>query len=155
MSVPEKIRKILDEHKVDYKYSEHEEARTSEESAKARGEDLKIGAKAMVLKDEKGNFVMLVLSAVKKIDSKKAREILGAKKLQFATPEEVFEKTGCIVGGIPPFAPLFDIDYFVDKSVVDNEDMAFNIGERTKSVKMKTKDYLRVMKPKIAQFSCN
>ncbi len=152
MSVFENLKNFLDENSVSYEFKEHEEVRTSEEAARARGEDIKIGAKAMILKcDEK--FVMLVLSAARKIDSKKVKILLSCDSLRFATPDEVTQLTGCLPGGVPPFANIFKLDLVVDKSILENEFMAFNAGERTKSLKLKTKDYLRLLKPRIEEFS--
>ena len=102
VSAFDKIKTFLDENNVSYEFKEHEPVRTSEEAATVRGDDIRIGAKAMVLKAD-NDFLMVVLSAAKKIDSKTLKEILGVKKLRFATPEEVMEKTGCIPGGVPPF----------------------------------------------------
>ena len=152
MTAFSKIKAFLDENNISYQFKEHEPVRTSEEAAAVRGEDIKIGAKALLLKaDDK--FVMVVLSAAKKIDSKRVKEILNVKSLRFATPEEVMEKTGCEPGGVPPFSNVFGLDLFVDKSIAQNEFMAFNAGERTKSLKMKTKDYLGLLKPRIEEFS--
>jgi Ala-tRNA(Pro) deacylase len=149
----EKVKEFLDEKKVHYEYKEHEEVRTSEEAAKARGEDIKIGAKAMILKcDDK--FVMCILSAALKIDNKKLKVIMNSKNLRFATPDEVMEKTGCLPGGVPPFGNVFGIDILLDKSILANEHMAFNAGERTKSLKILTKEYLDAVKPRIEDFSC-
>jgi len=146
------IKKFLEENHVHYDYKEHEEVRTSEEAARARGEDIKIGAKAMILKaDDK--FVMMVLSAAKKINSRRVKEILSAKNLRFATPEEVMQLTGCLPGGVPPFANIFGLDFLLDKTVAANEFMAFNAGERTKSLKIRTRDYLNLLKPRIDDFS--
>lgn len=152
MTAFSKLKAFLDENKVSYEYKEHEEVRTSEEAAKARGEDIKIGAKAMILKCNE-RFVMFVLSAAKKIDSKKVKRLLDCESLRFATPEEVLKLTGCLPGGVPPFANLFGLDLIVDKSVIDNEHMAFNAGERTKSFKILTHNYVQLLSPRIEQFS--
>jgi Ala-tRNA(Pro) deacylase len=152
MTTFEKLKKFLDEHKISYEYKEHEEVRTSEEAAKARGEDIKIGAKAMILKcDER--FVMFVLSAAKKIDSKKVKMLLNIDSLRFATPEEVLKITDCIPGAVPPFANLFGIDLIVDKSIIENEHMAFNAGDRTKSFKILRHNYIQLLNPRIESFS--
>jgi len=152
MGAFEKLKSFLEDNKVVYEYKEHEEVRTSEEAAKARGEDIKIGAKAMILKaDDK--FIMLVLSAAKKIDSKRVKQMLGVESLRFATPDEVTNLTGCIPGGVPPFANVFGLDLIVDRTIPLNEFMAFNAGERTKSLKLKTKDYLSLLKPRVEDFS--
>jgi len=152
MSAFQKLKHFLDEKSVSYEFKEHEEVRTSEEAAKARGEDIRIGAKAMILKcDEK--FVILVLSAAKKIDSKAVKRLLSCESLRFATPDEVTQLTGCLPGGVPPFGNIFELELVVDKSVTENDFMAFNAGERTKSLKLRTEDYLRLLKPRIEEFS--
>ena len=152
MSAFAKLKSFLDENHISYEYKEHEEVRTSEEAAQVRGEDIRIGAKAMILKaDDK--FIMFVLSAAKKINSRRVKEILGVKSLRFATPEEVEKLTGCIPGGVPPFANVFGLDLIVDKTIPMNEFMAFNAGERTKSLKLKTEDYLKLLTPRIEHFS--
>jgi Ala-tRNA(Pro) deacylase len=152
MTAVEKIRQLLDENNISYEFKEHEEVRTSEEAARVRGEDIKIGAKAMLLKCD-DNFIMFILSSALKIDSKRVKQITGTKSARFATPEEVMEHTGCLPGGVPPFANIFGLDFYVDRSIEQNEQMAFNAGERTKSIKMKTKDYIRLLSPKIDDFS--
>jgi len=147
-----KIKDFLDKNNIDYEFKEHEPVRTSEEAATARGDDIKIGAKALLLKAD-DRFVMVVLSAAKRIDSKALKKIFCVKSLRFATSEEVKEKTGCEPGGVPPFANVFSVDLLVDKSIFENEFMAFNAGERTKSLKIKTKDYLELLKPRIREIS--
>jgi Ala-tRNA(Pro) deacylase len=152
MSAFSKLKAFLEENNISYEYKEHEEVRTSEEAAKARGDDIRIGAKAMILKaDDK--FIMFVLSAAKKIDSKRVKEMLGVKSLRFATPEEVTQITDCLPGGVPPFANIFGLELIVDRTIPMNDFMAFNAGERTKSLKLKTKDYLELLKPRVEDFS--
>jgi Ala-tRNA(Pro) deacylase len=147
-----KIRTFLDENGVPYEYKEHAEVKTSEEAAKMRGDDISIGAKALILKCD-DRFVMCVLSASLKLDSKKLKQILGIKSLRFATPEEVLEQSGCLPGGVPPFASIFNLEMIVDPSVLANEFMAFNAGERTKSLKLKTRDYQRLLNPRVESFT--
>jgi len=152
INVFDEIKKLLDSKSISYEVKEHDPVYTSEQAAKARGEDIKIGAKAMVLKVDK-KFVMIVLSAALKIDGKKIRKELKVKKVRFATPEEVKEKTGCVLGSVPPFGNLFDLEVYVDKSLLDNEFMAFNAGLLTKSIKMKRVDYLSVVKHSLINIS--
>jgi Ala-tRNA(Pro) deacylase len=46
----EQIIQYLNQHGVPYRAVHHEPTRTSEESAKARGEDVRIGGKALLVK---------------------------------------------------------------------------------------------------------
>ncbi|MCK4591601.1 MAG: hypothetical protein KAT86_07585, partial [Candidatus Latescibacteria bacterium] len=79
----------------------HEPTRTSAEAAEARGEDISIGGKAIVLKVD-GSFKLFVLSASRKLNSSEIKEYFQAKKLRFASQEELLEITGLVPGSVPP-----------------------------------------------------
>lgn len=151
-SVFDRIKELLDENHAPYQIKEHAPTRTSEESALHRGEPLKIGAKAMVLKTDKG-FMMAVLPADKKIDSSAVKGLFTTKNLRFASKEELVELTGLVPGAIPPFGMLFNIPMIVDEALLEEEWMAFNAGSLEKSIKMKIKDYIRITNPRMEQFS--
>ena len=146
-----RITKLLDEHHAEYQIKNHPPARTSEESALHRGESLKIGAKAMLLRADTG-FVMAVLPADRKINSNNLKKVLSVKSLRFATPEELKEITCLVPGSVPPFGSLFNIPMLVDKSLLEEEYMAFNAGSLEKSIKMKTGDYVKIVQPTFASF---
>ena len=151
--VHRRIRAYLQESGVHFRELHHEPTRTSEESARVRGEELRNGGKAMLLKV--GNvFRLFVLSAARRLDSSKVKQYFGVKRLRFATREELLELTGLEPGSIPPFgSPIFDMELFVDSSVTDNERIAFNAGSLTDSIIMNVKDYLRLAVPVIFDFS--
>ncbi len=142
-----KIKQFLDENSVEYKTIHHQTTLTSEESAKARGESIKIGAKALLMKGKK--FVVVVLSADKKLNSKKLKNILGSKNLRFSTEEELTELTGCTKGCLPPFGHFFNLPLIVDSALFDEDKMAFNAGSLTYSIIMKTADYKDLLNPQI------
>jgi len=144
MSTFESICNFLDERKISYRMVHHAPTFTSEESAKARGEDVRIGGKTIVMKID-DEFKLFVLSAALKIDSKKVKEYFTAKSIRFATKEELHSLTGLVPGSVPPFGkPILPFDLFVDASVLRNEKIAFNAGSLTDSVIMNTSDYLAV-----------
>ena len=87
MEVFEKIKKILDEKKIKYSAKHHEPVYTSEQAASVRGDSLKQGAKAMIVKTD-SDFVLAVLSAEKRIDSKKLKKVLKSKNTSFADVEK-------------------------------------------------------------------
>ncbi|MGA7616376.1 MAG: YbaK/EbsC family protein [Thermoanaerobaculia bacterium] len=143
-SITARLRTWLDAEGVSYRFVEHEPTRTSEESAAARGERLEIGAKALLLKADE-TFVLMVLSAARKLDSHAVRKHFGASRLRFATREELLERTGLPSGAVPPFGPpIFDLPLYIDRSVTSNEKAAFNAGSLTCSIIMPTADYLRL-----------
>jgi Ala-tRNA(Pro) deacylase len=148
-----RIKELLDSSGIAYREVHHEPTKTSAESAKARGEDLAIGGKTLLLKvgDE---FRLFVLSATKRLDSQKIRNYFGESKLRFASPEELHTLTGLVPGAVPPFGrPIVPFDLFVDRSILDNERIAFNAGTLTISIIMSKDDYISLVKPQTFSFS--
>src|SRR5438270_13832632 len=86
---------------VPFSVSRHAPAYTSEEAAAVRGTPLSSGAKALVVKAGDA-FVLLVLPADRKLDSRGARAGLGVKALRFATREQLGQLTGLELGSVPP-----------------------------------------------------
>lgn len=143
----------LDGAGISYRTVHHEPTRTSEESAKARGEEVRVGGKALLVKtgDE---FRLFVLSAACKLDSAALKARFGVKKIRFASAQELADLTGLVPGSVPPFGrPILPFELYVDESIVKNEHIAFNAGSLTDSIIMQTADYLRVARPTIFPFS--
>ncbi len=153
LKVFQKICKYLETQSTNFKQISHEPTFTSEESAKARGEDLSIGGKAILMKVD-DSFLLFVLSASKKIDSKKIKAYLKAKKIRFCTSEELFTQTTLVPGSVPPFgSPIFSFKLYLDKSITLNNKIAFNAGLLTKSIVMEMNDYLNVANAELFDFS--
>lgn len=138
---------------IEYREVHHEPTLTSEDSARARGEELRIGGKALLLKvnDE---FRLFVLSAAKQLDSGAIKQRFAAKKTRFASAEELLELTGLVPGSVPPFGkPLLPFELYIDNSILENEKIAFNAGSLTDSVIMTVSDYRRLASPEVFLFS--
>jgi Ala-tRNA(Pro) deacylase len=151
-SVFERIENRLQQSGVGFTVLRHEPVYTSEQAAAVRCTTLASGAKALVLKAG-DRFILAVLPADRKLDSRKAREALGVKALRFASREEVHELTGLQPGSIPPFGSLFNLPTFCDPALADNPAINFNAGDHAISVQMSCADYLAVEKPALATIS--
>lgn len=147
------ILEFLDGEGITYRRISHEPTRTSEDSARARGEALETGGKALLLKAGE-DFSVFVLSAALKLDSSAVKKRLGVKSLRFATADELMDLTGLVPGSVPPFGePVLPFPLFVDESIEANDRIAFNAGSLTDSVVLSTVDYLRVAGGEIFRFS--
>lgn len=124
----------------------HEPVYTSEQAAAVRGTPLASGAKALVVKAG-DRFVLLVLPADRKLDSRKAREALGVKALRFANREEVENLTALQPGAIPPFGSLFGLPTYCDPALAENPSINFNAGDHAVSVQMAFADFIAAEKP--------
>jgi Ala-tRNA(Pro) deacylase len=147
------IKQYLDDNDVVYRSAHHQPTYTSEEAARARGEEMKIGGKALVMKIGV-DFKLFVLSGALKINSAAIKERFQEKRTRFATAEELEELTGCVPGCVPPFGePILPLPLFVDDSILANEKIAFNAGSLTDSIIIDVADYLRIAKPTVFSFS--
>ncbi len=133
----------------------HEPVRTSEEAANVRsGYALRQGAKAIILRvkaNSEQKFIMLVLPGDARFDAKKVKVLVQSKDIRFATEEEIATITGGVQpGGVPPFGNLFHLEVIADPTLLENETIIFNAGDKRFSVAMKSADYQSLVKPRLA-----
>lgn len=149
-----RIRDLLKSHNVPFREMEHGATHTSAESAAARGQDLSLGAKALVLRVD-DNFALFVLRADRRIDSVAVKKQLGAKRLRFATPEELHQLTSLVPGAVPPFGePILPFKLYADVSLSnEGTHIAFNAGSLTRSIAMSVADWQRVTNPTWLEFA--
>jgi Ala-tRNA(Pro) deacylase len=148
-SVFERLHERLRASDVAFTVLRHEPVYTSEQAAAVRGVPLSSGAKALVLKAGE-RFVMAVVPADRKLDSKKARTALGSKSIRFADRQEVQQLTGLEPGSIPPFGSLFGLPTWCDPALADNASINFNAGDHAISVQMTYADYVALERPTTA-----
>ena len=152
-SIHDLILDLLKSNNIEFKYLEHEEVKTSEESAKIRDTKLEQGAKALILKGKKsGNNIMVVLPAHKKANIEKIEQILS-EKFEFESPDNILKKWGIQVGGVPPFGNLLNLPTYIDKEVLNNDIVVFNCGTRTSSIFMNPKDMVELIKGELGEYS--
>jgi Ala-tRNA(Pro) deacylase len=151
-SVFDRLQERLRSDGVAFTVLRHEPVYTSEQAAAVRGVPLASGAKALVLKAGEG-FVMAVVPADRKLDSKKARTALGSRSIRFATQEEVEQLTGLQPGSIPPFGSLFGLPAWCDPALGENATINFNAGDHAISVQMAYADYVALERPTPAELT--
>jgi len=147
------VRELLDRNRIPYEVLEHAPVYTSEEAARVRGVELKTGVKALVLKTERGSFVMGLVAADRKVELKSLAKIVGAKRLQLASPQEVLRITGCEIGSVHPFGNLHGLPTYMDNSVLENDMVNFNAGLHTVSIQMRVRDLVKAIRPVVTDFS--
>lgn len=153
MNTLDRIRQHLRSLSIVFREVHHAPTFTSEESAKARGEDLRIGGKALLMKT--GDvFRLFVLSASLKADSAAIRERFSVKKTRFASPAELLELTGLVPGSVPPFGPpILPFELYADTSVTANDKIAFNAGSLEDSIILRVDDWIRAANPEVFPFA--
>ena len=151
MSVYEQIIQLLNSHNIKYQSLQHEPTPTCEDSARVRGTSSDQGAKALICYADK-NPILIVLPCSRKLDAKLFKSIFNVKDLRFATPAEVTQLTNLQIGAIPPIGSVLGLPVYVDNSLSLNIQIAFNAGDRTRSIIMPCSDYLNLTKPILGNF---
>lgn len=152
-NIRNEIIRLLRENGVAYKHVSHAETTTSQDSANVRGTLLQEGVKSIVLrgKSSKKNFQINIPSHLK-LDMKAVAEAVG-EKCEFEEPVVIEERYGLLVGGVPPFGQLLNLETYFDKGVLAQENSAFNCGMKTESIVMKSKDLVSLIQPKMGDFA--
>lgn len=146
----DKLLELFEKESVGYKLFEHEPVYTSEQASRVRNVELRSGVKAMLLKTFENRYVLADIAADRKIDfAKLEKDVLKSKHVRFATREEVIDVTRCEPGSVHPFGWLFGLETYLDRSVLENDRVNFNIGVLTESVQISSGDLVRVLQPNV------
>ncbi len=138
---------------IPFEHKIHEATHTSEESSQSRETRKEEGVKALILrgKQSKKNFQFNIPSHLK-LDMKSVAEIVG-EKCEFEDPAVLLERYGLVVGGIPPFGFLLNLDTYFDEEILQEPRAAFNCGLLTESMIMQSKDLVALVEPKFGKFT--
>lgn len=152
MTIARKLKEYLDENKVPYKVATHQEVYTAQEVAASLHVPGKELVKVVIIK-AKNKFIMAVLPADYKVNIEKVRTLLHDSEARLATEGE-FKSLfpDCDVGAMPPFGNLYNVGVYVDKSLAEDEDIVFQAGSHVETIKMKYKDFDRIVGPEVVDF---
>lgn len=147
------IIRLIKSNECEFKHLIHEPTPTSEDSARVRGTKMEEGVKALILrgKNSKKNYQINIPSHLK-LDMKAVADAVG-EKCEFEEPEVIKERFGIVVGGVPPFGSLMNLDTFFDERVAHCNHVAFNCGMQTESIVMSAQDLIKLVQPKIGRFT--
>ena len=148
----EKLKDFLDDNEVKYTTISHSKAYTAQQvahSAHILGKDI---AKTVMINID-GKMAMAVIPATNHVDFALIKDAIGIKTITLANETE-FKNffPACEVGTMPPFGILYDMEVYVDKSLAEDHEIAFNAGSHTELVQMACADFERLVKPYVIEF---
>lgn len=148
-----RIREFLDGSKIAYTTIQHSKAYTAQGIAALThipGREL---AKTVILRvnDE---LAMAVLPSSRWVDLVALRKELGTPKVELASEFEFDSRfPDCETGAMPPLGNLYHMPVFVDDSLVQDEEIAFNAGSHYEVIRMKYADFARLVNPQVLHFA--
>ncbi|MBI5394944.1 MAG: YbaK/EbsC family protein [Verrucomicrobia bacterium] len=151
MTALEHIEQYLKQQKVRYEVIHHARAFTSQQVAQAEHVPGKMQAKVVVLTGD-GSFYMAVLPASYHVAVEEFGKVVG-RTCRLATEAE-FKNLfpDCEVGAMPPFGQFYNLPVYADASLEEDDEIVFQAGTHTESVKIAWNDFVKLQRPIMAHF---
>ncbi len=143
MGSKERVSQYLSDSGVAVEFREFgESTRNSELAAQALGCTVAEIAKSVVFIGRV--TAVVIISGDKRVDVEKLSERLG-EPLRIAKPEEVRERTGFPIGGVPPFPHAAGVSVLPDSSLTRFSSVWAAAGTPNAVFRIATKDLLRLV----------
>lgn len=153
MTIAKKLKDYLDREGVSYELHQHPTAYTAAETAGSQHVAGKKFVKAVIIKAD-NNFQMCVLPAIHVLDFDKLKDAIGAQEVALASESEVGNLfPDYELGAEPPLGELDGLKVWADSYLEENsEEVYFNGGTHTDTVKIGFKDYKKLANPTFVDF---
>jgi Cys-tRNA(Pro) deacylase len=124
-------------------------ARTSLEAAKVIGCDLAQIAKSLVFKTKNSQKpVLIIASGANRVNEEKISNLIGEEIIK-AEANFVFQQTGFIVGGIPPFGHKQAIRTFIDQDLLSYDEIWASAGTPQANFKISPDRLIKITKGRV------
>jgi Cys-tRNA(Pro) deacylase len=110
-----------------YEYVEHGGTKVS---SRALGVPEHEVVKTLVMEDEDGQPLLVLMHGDRKVSTKNLARQIGRKRIEPCAPETAQRHTGYLVGGTSPFGTRKELPVFVEASVLALERIYINGGRR-------------------------
>lgn len=153
MTVSKRLKEFLEANEIEYEVMTHRVAYTAQGVAAAQDVSGWQVAKCVVCVCD-GEHKLVVLQAPAMADLGRLSEALGCKDARLAHEAEMKDLfPGVELGAESPFGNLYGLPVYVDKGLTKMEDIVFNAGSHTETMRLKYADYERLVKPEIVEIS--
>jgi Cys-tRNA(Pro) deacylase len=110
-----------------YEYLEHGGA---QHSAEVLGLDPFTVVKTLVMQDDKGSPLIVLMHGNRSVSTKNLARQIGAKSVEPCAPETANRHSGYLVGGTSPFATRRRMPVYIERSILSLPKICINGGRR-------------------------
>jgi len=103
--------------------------------------------KTLVMEDDKGNPLLVLMHGDKQVSTKTLARTLGVKRITPCAPEVAHRHTGYFVGGISPFGTKKPLRVCIEASIMDLPKIYINAGRKGLLAEMAPGDLARILNP--------
>ena len=127
-----------------YEYEEHGGTRMS---ARELNVDEHAVVKTLVMEDEAGKPLIVLMHGDHKVSTKNLARQIGVKGVSPCKPEAAQRHTGYLVGGTSPFGTKKNLPVYIEKTILDLPLIYINGGRRGFLVGVQPHKIVRVLEP--------
>ncbi len=127
-----------------YRYEEHGGTTVS---ARELGVDEHAVVKTLVMEDDKGAPLIILMHGDRQVSTKALARQIGRKAVQPCKPDVASRHTGYLVGGTSPFGTRKAMPIFMERTIADLDRIFINGGSRGFLVGVAPADVVRVLAP--------
>lgn len=127
-----------------YRYEEHGGTRVS---ARELGVDEHAVVKTLVMEDDQGAPLVVLMHGDREVSTKALARQLGRKHVEICRPEVANRHSGYLVGGTSPFGTRKAMPVYLERTILDLPRIYINGGSRGFLVGMAPADVVKVLSP--------
>lgn len=102
------LLKLLDDRQISFSCEQHDSVLNMAESGKLDLVLEGVRCKNLLLQDKRGRYFLIVTTASKSLDLVALADLLGSKRLSFASSDKLLELLGVVPGSLSPLALVND-----------------------------------------------
>lgn len=103
--------------------------------------------KTLIMEDEKKSPLVVLMHGDEQVSVKELARLIGAKTVSFCDPEVAKRHSGYQVGGTSPFGTRKPMPVYLERSILEEQVIYINGGNRGFLVSLDPKELVRVLAP--------
>lgn len=148
---------LLDREHASYRLIDHAPEGRTDLVSPLRGNSISEAAKCMVVMVKVGKkvtkFVLAVIPGDRRVNLQAIQSLLSGTFVRFAETAVAERLAGSVAGTILPFSFTDELQLIADPDLLRSETIYFNAARLDRSMALKSADYERIAKPRLAQIS--
>ena len=125
----------------------YEERGGTKRAASKLGVDEHCVIKTLVMEDETGKPLIILMHGDKEVSTKSLARIIGVKSISPCNPVIAEKHSGYKVGGTSPFGTKKIMPVYMEATIADLPEIFINAGSRGLLARMPSDELIRILKP--------
>ncbi|MBI3034036.1 YbaK/EbsC family protein [Candidatus Woesearchaeota archaeon] len=144
-----KLKEYMQKHSIRGEYMAFREScHSAEEAAITAKADIEDFIKNICLAGANGEIIVALVKAMDRASTTKIGKLLNIERPRTATPDEILQKTGYPVGGVPSFG--YPAMFLIDYKVMEKEKVYTSGGTPNSLIRIPTKELQRANRGEVA-----